>query len=86
MKSNAGCEDSPSSRDRSLVAAAALFFAAANGHLEIVKMLLEKDADPTLANAGGNTALHWACLNGHAEVVRALMDMGAKATELNACV
>lgn len=49
-------------------------------------MLLEKDADPTLANADGNTALHWACLNGHAEVVRALMDMGAKATELNACV
>ena len=29
----------------------ALFFAAANGHLEIVELLLEKEADPNIANA-----------------------------------
>ena len=31
----------------------ALFFAAANGHLEIVELLLEKEADPNIANAQG---------------------------------
>ena len=47
----------------------ALFFAAANGHLEIVELLLEKEADPDIANAQGNTALHWACARGESGTV-----------------
>ena len=48
----------------------ALFFAAANGHLEVLELLLKKDADPNITNEQGNTALHWACVNGHGEAAR----------------
>ncbi|EEH57640.1 LOW QUALITY PROTEIN: uncharacterized protein MICPUCDRAFT_67229 [Micromonas pusilla CCMP1545] len=51
----------------------ALFFASANGHLEIVDILLASKADPTMTNAQGNTALHWACVNGHEDVVVRLL-------------
>ena len=62
----------------------ALFFAAANGHLEIVELLLEKEADPNIANAQGNTSLHWACVNGHTAVVEKLLGVGAKTAVCNA--
>eukprot|EP00434_Breviolum_minutum_P031195 symbB.v1.2.027587.t1/scaffold2769.1/size71079/5 len=38
--------------------------ASANGHLDIVRRLLEARASPDLANDAGNCPLHWACLNG----------------------
>tara|TARA_A100001037_G_scaffold276386_1_gene275638 strand:+ start:189 stop:611 length:423 start_codon:yes stop_codon:yes gene_type:complete len=62
----------------------ALFFAAANGHLEIVELLLENEADPNIANAQDNTALHWACVNGHTAVVEKLLSVGAKTAVCNA--
>lgn len=53
----------------------ALHFCAANGHLEVVKLLSSKEtAALDLQNEGGNTALHWACLNGHLETVKYLVD------------
>ena len=58
----------------------ALFFASANGHLEVVSYLLGKDADPNMANEQGGTAMHWACVNGHGDVVTALLEAGAKTT------
>jgi hypothetical protein len=62
----------------------ALFFASANGHLEVVSYLLGKDADPNMANEQGGTAMHWACVNGHGDVVTALLEAGAKTTLVNA--
>jgi hypothetical protein len=65
-----------------------LHMAAANGHVEVVKLLLKQidilKKGLNLQNAEGNTALHWAALNGHAEVVRVLIECGAKADLLNA--
>jgi ankyrin repeat protein len=52
--------------------------------VEIVELLISRDADPNMANEQGGTALHWACVNGHAEVVTRLLEAGAKATLVNA--
>ncbi|WFD44542.1 ankyrin repeat-containing protein [Malassezia psittaci] len=53
-----------------------LHFAAANGHTDIIKMLLsEADLDALLSqNTAGNTPLHWAAFNGHLDVATALVD------------
>lgn len=60
-----------------------LHMAAANGHLSVVKYLLElvKEHNPgelpnfvNRQNKIGNTALHWASLNGKLEVVQLLCD------------
>jgi len=59
-----------------------IHMAAANGHVEIVKLLVEAGADVGTENAEGSTPLHWACLNGHVGIVDYLLDKGAK---LSAC-
>jgi ankyrin repeat protein len=46
--------------------------AAFRGHAELVELLLERGADPTLANPDGKTALDWAREHGHHEVVELL--------------
>ncbi|CAM0142198.1 ankyrin repeat-containing protein [Umbelopsis sp. WA50703] len=58
----------------------ALHMACANGHLEVVKYLVEKIASLDDAakyinyqNEQGNAALHWAALNGHLEIVKLLV-------------
>lgn len=60
-----------------------IFMAAANGHTEIVKLLVESGAPATAKNAEGSTPLHWACLNGHVEIVGYLLDKGAKLSVCN---
>lgn len=54
--------------------------AAARGHIEIVRLLLERGADPNLPEEGiapkGN-ALYSAVYNGHHEVARLLLEHGA---------
>ena len=47
----------------------ALRYAAANGHLEVVKILLPV-SDP---RANGSQALQWAAENGHLEIVKLLL-------------
>lgn len=46
----------------------ALMFAAAEGHAEVVKILLENDVDPTLKDKDGETAEEFARQNGHTEI------------------
>lgn len=57
--------------------------AAANGHLDIVRLLLSAGASTDVRNTDGSTPLHWAALNGQLAVVRALLDAGASAAALN---
>src|SRR5262249_1349263 len=54
--------------------------AAAAGHIEIVKLLLENGADPNLPEehiAPRGHALHSAVCNGHLEIVKLLLEHGA---------
>lgn len=55
---------------------AALHLAAANGHLDVVKILVEKGATPALYSApeeGCNTPLHYSCFYGHVHVSEYLL-------------
>ena len=52
-------------------------FAAQNGHLEAVELLLEAGAVPDLRVSRGFTALTLASQNGHIQIVRVLLDAGS---------
>jgi ankyrin repeat protein len=53
----------------------ALNTAATQGHVDVVRLLLEVDGSLALiARSNGKTALHSAARNGHVEVVRALLE------------
>jgi ankyrin repeat protein len=51
--------------------------ASNNGHVDVVKLLLEKGADMAVANQGGWTPLNSASNNGHVDVVKLLLEAGA---------
>lgn len=51
----------------------ALHYAANEGHLGIVEVLLEAKANPTLATSMGRTPLHIACLRNFIDIVRVLV-------------
>jgi ankyrin repeat protein/catechol 2,3-dioxygenase-like lactoylglutathione lyase family enzyme len=54
-----------------------LHTAARAGHLDAVRLMLERGADPNAREEGDNTyPLHWAAAHRHLEVVRALLDAG----------
>jgi ankyrin repeat protein len=57
-----------------------LFSASSIGHVEVVKLLLEKGADMTAADNEGWTPLNSASLDGHIEVVKLLLEKGADVT------
>ena len=54
-----------------------LYIASQNGHLEVVRLLIDAGADKDKARTDGATPLYIACQNGHLEVVRLLIDAGA---------
>jgi ankyrin repeat protein len=51
-----------------------------NGLVEVVRMILERGADPTVQDKDGRTPLHEASLWGHVEVVRMILERGADPT------
>ncbi|KAA1258748.1 Ankyrin repeats (3 copies) [Rubripirellula obstinata] len=55
----------------------ALLMAAYNGHANVVKFLLENDADVDARDREGKTPLMHACTNSSVETVRLLIDGGA---------
>ena len=52
----------------------ALFYAAANGKLSTVKILLKNGATSNLKDDNGETALTSACKNGHEKVATVLLE------------
>jgi hypothetical protein len=74
----------------------AVHYAAGNGHLDILKLILPSGSESSsnntaiysalinAVNDSGNTALHWAALNGHLECVKYLVSRGADVTIINA--
>jgi ankyrin repeat protein len=59
----------------------ALHWAALNGHLEAVKVLLEHGGDPTITNARGHDAVYEAELNDKSEVVEWVLKEGGEGLE-----
>ena len=60
-----------------------LHFASHEGHLAVVRLLLESGAAKDVSNAHGATALHLAARRGHFEVVKVLLDFGAQQLALS---
>ena len=54
-----------------------LYIAAQNGHLDVVRHLVEVGADKDQAQNSGATPLYIAAENGHLDVVRLLVEVGA---------
>jgi len=52
---------------------AALSFAAGNGNMAMLNLLLEHFANPDHRDRLGNTAMHWAAANGHSDVIKRLI-------------
>ena len=54
----------------------ALIWAARNGHLHIVKLLISFGADINIADKKGYSALLWATQNEHYEITEELTELG----------
>ena len=57
-----------------------LSLAAIGGHMAVLQVLLEANADPNLTDFEGETALHSAVMQGRAEAVRQLLISRADAS------
>ncbi|KAL9032661.1 MAG: hypothetical protein Q9180_006375, partial [Flavoplaca navasiana] len=53
-----------------------LFLAAANGHKDSVKALMDRGADARCRNVIGEMPIHIACSRGHASVVKMMLEVG----------
>lgn len=61
----------------------ALHLCAANGHLELVQLLLEHNAEVNVINLSGSTPLHYASFNGQLDIVQELIQHKASAVVEN---
>ncbi len=55
----------------------ALWLTAGEGYIDVMKLLLKKDANANNAQSGNISALMTASMGGHAEAVRLLLENGA---------
>jgi len=62
----------------------AVLYAAQNGHLDLLRFLIEKQGEVNAQNSEGNTALHYACNKGNKEMILLLLMNGADQTKTNA--
>src|SRR5262249_30226384 len=70
--------DSGLARAREAHGSTGLHAAAARGHVDAARLLLQHGADPNARDVGDNASpLHFAAGGGHTETVRALLDAGA---------
>ena len=60
-----------------------LLVAAQNGHIGVVRILLERGATPDQTHNTGTFPLLRAAQNGHAEIVRLLLEQGASSDQVN---
>ena len=60
-----------------------LVAAASQGHIEIVKLLLENNCYPDLADKNGHTPLHHAAIRGHCAIVENLIKKHADPRRVN---
>ena len=71
-------------RDDTMCCNTALHMACANGHLEVIKLLLKQPSlDLNVLNDSNNTALHYASLNGQKQAVELLIEAKADANLKN---
>ena len=61
----------------------ALHFAAENGHIRIVELLLDRGADLEAIDVDGDTPLMCAAIGGHSDIFKMLLSRGADADILN---
>jgi ankyrin repeat protein len=62
----------------------ALMWAASEGHADVVRVLLDRGADPNATSRSGNTALHIATMRGWTQVIELLAEHGAALDVRNA--
>eukprot|EP01065_Artemidia_motanka_P029409 TRINITY_DN35524_c0_g1_i1.p1 TRINITY_DN35524_c0_g1~~TRINITY_DN35524_c0_g1_i1.p1 ORF type:complete len:468 (+),score=126.29 TRINITY_DN35524_c0_g1_i1:74-1477(+) len=62
-----------------------LHWAAARGHLAMMRWLLAEGADASAQNFGGSTPLHSACSNGQMQSLELLLASGANTTLVDCC-
>ncbi len=76
-----GCQEAPptegSAMSSTFVGAQPLHLAAADGDVELVKLLLDRGAKINAATQDGWTALHFACLRADEGLVQLLLDRTA---------
>lgn len=67
---------------RTRYGATALSYACDKGHVELVRLLIERGADVNVKDTFyGEVPLGWALSHGHAQIVRVLLDKGANGTD-----
>jgi ankyrin repeat protein len=77
-----GANVNPQSGAAHMIGTTPLMFASAQGDIEMVKFLIDQQADAKAANASGQTALHFAAQHGHRSVVESLLDANADVNAL----